>query len=280
MIPSLLGDSVTFDIDRAVHYALLWGLEGLELRAVGGPNDRVPFVNESKIRGRLLEGDLPVVAVHPPTFLGRIDDPAGRLNDLAQFEETLEFCRRLNCPRVVVSSFRLDGSDQGADDANGTHSAIDERTATDEQWKMAAEVLRRAGEQAARAEVMICVLNESGFLAPDGRRLGKLMDEVDSRAVVAAWNPADALRAGEEPAAGLECLGGRVGLVRCRNGVAMGNGWEPRSIDSGEIDWPDQLQRLAEVGFDGPLSLDVEAEPQAKWGLRDATTIIRWIRRL
>lgn len=279
MIPSLLADSVTFDIDRAVHYALLWGLEGLELRAVGGPNDRVPFVNESKIRGRLLEGDLPVVAVHPPTFLGRIDDPAGRLNDLAQFEETLNFCRRLNCPRVVVSSFRLDGSDQDDQNANPTHKAIDQQTATDEQWTAAAAALRQAGERAVRAEVTICVLNESGFVAPDGRRLAELLDVVDSGAVVAAWNPADALLAGEEPSAGLEHLRGRVGIVRCRNGVATGNGWEPRSIDSGEINWPDQIQRLAEVGFDGPLSLDIEVEPKATWGLRDATTIIRWIRR-
>lgn len=280
MIPCLLADSVTFDIDRAVHYALLWGLEGLELRAVGGPNDRVPLVNESKIRGRLLEGDLPVVAVHPATFLGHIDDPAARLNDLAQFQDTLEFCRRFNCPRVVVSSFRLDGSERDADAANVTNEGNEERIATDEQWRTAAEALRRAGEQAARADVTICVLNESGFLAPDGRRLAELLDAVDSRAVVAAWNPTDALLAGEEPAAGLERIGGRVGLVRCRNGVATGNGWEPRSIDSGEIDWPDQLQRLADVGFDGPLSLEVEAEPQAKWGLRDATTIIHWIRRL
>ena len=260
MIPALLADSVTYDVERAVHYALLWGLEGLELRAVGGPNDRVPFVNESRVRAHLLESDLPIVAADPATFLGGVGDRAALLNDLAQLPETLGFCRRIGCTRVVVSSFRVDGEDSNLD--------------------RAVDALRRAGEQASKNGVMICVLNEVGFAAPHGRGLARMLDAVGSGAVVAAWDPVEALRAGEDPGEGLQRLGGRVGLVRCHNGIVAGNGWEPRSIDSGEIDWPDQLERLAASGYDGPICLDVEAEPKPKIGLRDATTLIRWIRGL
>lgn len=267
MIPSLLADSVTYDIDRALHYCLLWGLEGIELRAVGGPNDRVPFVNESKIRARLLESEIPVVAVDPAMFVCNVNDRAAVLNDLAQFDETLRFCRRIGCSRVVVSSFRED-EDGSAPPGN---AAI-------EDVKAAGDALRRAGEKAEKVGVTLCVLNEVGYLAQTGRVLADLLDAADCGAVQAAWSPAEALRAGENPSKGVHHLESRLSLVRCRNGIASGNGWEPRSIDSGEIDWPEQLQTLADFGFDGPLSLEVEAEPQAKIGLRDSTAIIRWIR--
>lgn len=265
MIPSLLSDTITPNIDRAAHYALLWGLEGLELRTVGRSGDRVPFVNESKIRARLEDADLPVTSVVPAIFEGFLHDDAARLNDIAQFQEILQFCRRLGCDRIVVSSFRLDDGESAAS------SGYIEGAVT---------ALRRIGDRAAKSGVAVCVQNENGSAAGMGRQLGKLLDAVDRENVQAAWDPVEALRAGEEPGAGLEPLLGRVGLVRCRNAANTGNGWEVRSIDKGEIRWPDQLERIAASGFAGPVSLAVEAEPRAKVGLRDATTLIHWIRRL
>ena len=63
MLTAWLTDTVTSDLDRALHYTLLWGLEGVELRTVGGAEDRVPFVNEAKLKRRLSEHELPVVAI-------------------------------------------------------------------------------------------------------------------------------------------------------------------------------------------------------------------------
>jgi len=264
MIPSLLADSITPNIDRAVHYALLWGLEGLELRTVGKANDRVPFVNEAKIRARLDASELPVVAVAPAIFEGSIDDHTAHLNDVAQFQETLQFCRRLACDRVVVAGFRVDDHSPGV---------------SAESMSVAAATLKRIGEQAARAGISICVLNEVGHAVDTGRRLREMLDAVDHPGVQAAWDPVEALKAGEDPDEGLQHLLGQVGLVRCRNAARGGNGWEPRSIDSGEIRWPGQIETLHASGFEGPISLVVDAEPRPKVGLRDATTLIHWIRR-
>ena len=61
-------DTVTEDAPRAIHYTLLWGLDGVVLRTVGGPEDRVPFINEARIRNRLIEADLSVAAVDPGLF--------------------------------------------------------------------------------------------------------------------------------------------------------------------------------------------------------------------
>lgn len=257
MTPSLLTDSVTYNLERAVHYALLWGLEGVELRSIGGMHDRVPFVNEHQLRLRLTESNLPVVAVDPGTFAGPIGDRAAWLNELAELKETLRFCRRIECPRVIVSSFRAD---------------------EDEGWGRAVDALAAAGRQAAAAGVRLCVLNEEGCLAPTGSRLAELLDAVDLEAVQAAWDPAAAVRKGEDADEGLAALGRRVGAVRCRNVARAGNGWEPRPIDNGEVDWSAQIRALVRLGYAGPLTLEVDVEPAAAEGLRGATELIRQLR--
>ncbi len=258
MIPTLLTDSITSDLERAVHYALLWGLEAVELRSVGGPMDRVPHVNEQKVRRRLLESELPVVAVEPGLFEGEVADRAEWLNELAIMDETLQFCTRVGCPRIVVSSFRGD--------------------ATDAAMTRAADALRRADDRAARQNIALCVLNARGGMASTGADLARLLDAVDRESVRAAWDPSAALASGDNPAEPLHSLASRVGLVRCRNLESTGNGWEPRAIDKGAVNWGDQLEQLQEAGFEGPVSLDVAVEPKSKAGLHDATTLIRLIR--
>ena len=253
MIPSLLTDTITTDLDRAVHYALLWGLEGIELRSVGGPADRVPFVNESKLRHRLQESELAVVGVVPGIFEGETEDRSSWLNEIASLDETLQFCRRIACSRVIVSSFKTAGEEDTA-----------------------AKALRLAGERAARYGIAICVINEAGMLASTGADLSRLIGSAGN--VMAAWNPTAALESGEDPSDGLTAVAASVGLVRCRNGVNEGNGWEARSIDRGGIDWQDQVRRLAEQGFEGPISLEVTGEQPAKQGLHDATAMIQYIR--
>ncbi|MEM8558873.1 MAG: sugar phosphate isomerase/epimerase, partial [Bacteroidota bacterium] len=70
MTPILLTDTVTTDLDRALHYALLWGHEGLAIRTLGRHGERVPYVNEAKLKRRLDEHELPLVAVEPGLFEG------------------------------------------------------------------------------------------------------------------------------------------------------------------------------------------------------------------
>ncbi len=257
MLPAWLTDTVTSDLDRALRYTLLWGLEGVELRTVGRASDRVPFVNEEKLRRRLAEHEMPVVAVVPGLFEGPASHRATWLDDVAQLDETLGFCRRLGCPRVVVSAFEAD------DDAPGD---------------TAADALRRAGTLAARRGLTLAVLNEAGMAHPTGAALARLLATVDHPAVRAAWNPAAAAQAGEDPLRGLEALAGRVELVRCTDGVLRGEAWHPTPLGEGAVGWRDQLRALHADGFAGPVSLEVNLEPPPRHGLRMATTLIAMIR--
>ncbi len=262
MIPALLTDTVTLNLDRALYLTLLWGLEGVELRTIGGASDRVPFVNEEKLRRRLLENELPAVAVVPGMFEGPVRDRRPWMNEVAAFDEVLSFCQRIACPCVVVSAF----------------AAEEETTPLEE----AARALQMAGEKAADYGVRVAVLNEPGSAFPTGRALATLLEAVDHPAVGAAWNPGTALQAGENPTEGLRALAGRVLLVRCSDWrIDPDRGaWEPAPFGEGAVGWPAQLQLLREMDFAGPLSLEVHAEPRMKRGLHDATRLLQLLRQI
>lgn len=256
MIPTWLSDSVTCDLDRALHYTLLWGFGAMELRSIGRHCERVPFVNEAKLRRRLEENEVSVAAIDPGLFTGRADDRAGWMNELAGLSETFSFCTRIGCSRVLVS-----GLGPGP-----------------ELLPAAAEALRRAAEAAAKAGVSLIVFHQPGTCAATPADLAALLDAVAHPALRAGWDPAAVIEAGAEPDDALPLLAGRIGYVRCRDVVPGRAGWEPAPFGQGRVGWDRHLVRLASTGFDGPVSLVVEAEPKPREGLRAATFLMNSLR--
>ncbi|WP_103030410.1 sugar phosphate isomerase/epimerase family protein [Salinibacter altiplanensis] len=257
MVPVWLTDTVTSDLNRALHYTQLWGLHGMELRTVGGADDRVPFVNEKQIRGQLEGTELLLSSVVPSMFEGPVSDRAAWMNDLLQFEDTLKLCRRVGCPRVTVSPF---AAEPGA------------------SFEPMAEALQQAGEKAAEHDVLVAVRNGPETACPTGQALAELLSGVEAPNVRAAWNPVGALRAGEDPSTGLAALAGLVTLVRCSDGRVEEGRWADTPLGDGDVGWTEQLQQLSAQGFQGPISLEMFLEPRPKHGLRSATTLIRMIR--
>lgn len=252
MLPVWLPDVITSDLDRALHYTLLWGLEGVVLRTVGGRADRVPHVHEPRLKRRLEEHDLPAVAADPGLFEMAAGERGAWMNDLVLLDEVLAFCTRIGCPRVLVGA--LPGVDDGA-----------------------AEALRKAGERAVRRGCVVAVRNDRGG-RPTGEALGSLLAAVDHPAVRACWSPADALEAGESAEGGLAALAGRVEIVMVRDGQYGAEGWQPALLGEGAVDWPLVLRVLHTQGFDGPLCLDLGEAASPKDGLREASVMIRLAR--
>jgi len=259
MIPIWLTDTVTSNLDRAIHYTLLWGLDGVELRTVGTPSNRVPFVNEEKLRRRLREHELPVAAVVPGMFEGRENDRSEWMNEIAALDDVLQFCRRIECPRIITSAF-----------APGLHL---------EDPGRAVEALRMAGRAAASYGVTISVLNESDMARQNARALASLLEEIDHPSVRAAWNPAEALKAGEEAFSGLAVILPHLDFIRCTDVLRTPAGaFAYAPVGQGDVGWPILLQQLHDFGYAGPLSLEVHLDPKAKHGLYDATQLIQLIR--
>ncbi|MEM1114919.1 MAG: TIM barrel protein [Bacteroidota bacterium] len=257
-------DIVTPDLARAVHYTLLWGLEGVALRTVGGAADRVPFVNEAALRHRLAEAELPVVAVDPGLFEGPTALRAGWLNDLDALDDTVRFCRRTGCAVVRVGALADGPFDRG----------------------VAAEALRRAAAVAASGGVRLAVRNEAGSAVATGADLAALLEAADADALGADalgadWRPADALQAGEDPADGLQALlNVGIACVGVRDVRPEAGGWGEATVGEGAVGWDDHLGALAEAGYAGPLVLDALPAPAASHGLAAATALIHLERRV
>lgn len=254
MLPGWFPDTVTPDLDRALHYTLLWGLEGIVLRTVGRRGDRVPHVNETKLKRRLAEQEIAPLAADPGLFEGRAEERSAWLNDLATLPEPLAFCDRIGCRNLLVGALPGDEA-------------------------LAAEPLRRAAEAAARYGVTLAVRNETGA-RPTATDVAALLDAIGRPGVQACWSPADALEAGEAALDGLRALGGRVGLVVVRDGSVTAEGWVPRPLGEGAVGWEDVLRGLHALGYDGPLCLDLRDLEAPSEGLAEATTLIRLTRRV
>ena len=260
MLPVWLTDTVTSNLDRAIHYTLLWGLEGVELRTVGTPSNRVPFVNEEKLRRRMAEHGLPIVAVVPGLFEGQEGDRGTWMNEVAGLDDILQFCRRIGCARIITSAFG--GEPRAAD------------------FEDAVEALRTAGRAAASYGVTIAVLNESSMARPTATSVLQLIEAVDHSAVRIAWSPAEGLRHGEDALSVVDRVAPHLAYVRCTDLRLEDAGFRPAPIGQGDVAWPQLLAELHERGYDGPLSLEVHLEPKAKFGLYDATQIIQLLRQV
>ena len=275
MIPVWLPDSVTPDLDRALHYTALWGLDGIELRVVDGPTRRVPHVNEKRLRHRLDESEMEVASILPELFEGAPGDRVAGLNDIAALPETVAFARRIGAPLVVAPAFASGSGGDAPGEVSGADLAV------------AADLVRRAAAACAKGGLRLALAHGPATAFPRAADLARLLDAAPDSGALAAWSPADALVAGESPSDGLAALGGhRIALVRVRDGRLVddssSDGGALRFVDAevgaGSVGWPEIVRALAVAGFGGPLSLDVRAEPKARTGLRSAAALVAAIR--
>lgn len=269
MVTALLTDSVTPDLDRAVHYTLLWGLEGVALRTLGR-GERVPHVNEARLRRRVDEAELPIVAVDPGLFEGSYGARASWLNDLAAFGETARFCERVGCPVVIT----------------GALAGV-----AGEPWdaREAGVALARLAEEAHSAGLRLAVRNDDGTACQSGHDLAAALGSARAAcgsdehmtALGAAWNPTAALRAGADPADGLEALmraGVPVHYVAVDDTTSDDVGWQSAAPGAGDVGWALQIQQLVTAGCSAPLALEVHGRPAGPSGLRASNALRELIR--
>ena len=251
MIPVWFTDTITPDVARAANYTLMWGLEGVVLRHLER-GTRVPEVNEAKLRNRLAADELDVAAIEPGLFNG---PPAGRaawMNDLARLDESIAFCRRIGCKRIII-----DGLPDGPPEE-------------------AAVALGQAARRAAAADMTLLV-NNHGEGRQRGADIAALLEHADADALKACWDPAGALGAGEEAMQGLESLRGRIGLVVARDMSRSASGWGRAPLGEGHVGWAAIFSELVRQGFSGPVALDLTGWRPPD-GLREATRLIYLLR--
>jgi len=251
-------DTVTTDASRALHYTLLWGLDGVVLRTLGKAGERVPFINEGPLRRRLDADEVPVFAIDPGLFEGDLRARASWMNEVDAFEDIASFCRRQSVSLVLAGALAT-----GAE----PYDEVD-----------AADAIRQLGDAAARADLYVAIRNEGGTAVSTGAALASLLQHVSHPAVQADWRPLDALRAGEDPSAGLEALRD-VAQIASLTVKDEGPDGTPSVPGQGQIDWEGQLGVLAMDGWDGLVNVEVHGRPSGTFGLHTASAVISAVRR-
>jgi sugar phosphate isomerase/epimerase len=251
VIPVWFTDTLTTDFSRAAGYTLLWGLEGVVLRQLER-GTLVPDVNEAKLRHRLAADDLPVAAIEPGLFQGSPAERAVWMNDLRRLDESIAFCRRIGCERIIVGALPGGSPEE------------------------AAPALKMAGDRADKHGVWLAVRNY-GEGRDTGRDLASLLALCAGHSVSACWDPAGALEAGEEASDGLEALGPRLAIVVARDLAQGASGDTRKSLGEGVVGWKRIFASLARRGFGGPVALDLLG-CRPRDGLREATRLIHMLR--
>ncbi len=243
MMTAWTTDTATSDAARAVRLTLLWGLDGVVLRTVGG--GRVPEITEGPLRRRLDEAEVPVLAIDPGLFEGRAASRAGWLDDLDALDAVAAFCTRFGCGVVRLGAL-----------------------AADPDTAHAAGALHQAGDRAARHGLRLAIRNEAGTAVATGRALADLLRAADHPALGADWRPADALEHGEAPAQGLAALAEAGQVPICVSVVDALRGGEG-------MDWNEHLRALSAAGAEGPLVIDRLPHPARTAGLATATALVQ-----
>ncbi|MGB3542919.1 sugar phosphate isomerase/epimerase family protein, partial [Rubrivirga sp.] len=244
-------DISTQDAARAVRQTLLWGLDGVALRTVGGA--RVPNVTEGPLQRRLEDAELPVVALDPGLFEGDASSRAGWLNDIAVLEDVAPFALRAGCDVVRVGAF--------------SSGDVQDR----------AVALGAAGEKARQLGLRLAVRNEVGTGVATGSELAELLIQIADPNVAADWRPADALEGGEAPGAGLDALL-TAKLIPSVVSVRDLSGGLEVEIGSGDVGWAEHLRALVAAGFSGPLVIDGLPDPPRVSGLASSTALVQMAR--
>jgi sugar phosphate isomerase/epimerase len=217
-------------LDQAFALISETGFDGLEVMVTSDPDSR----DAGRIRGLSEDHGLPVLAVHAPFLLmsRRVwgHDPIGKI------ERAVELALRVGAPVVVV------------------HPPY--------RWQSAyRRWLDEQSSAAARAWGVRIAVENMFPLRVRGRSLGRFharqsLEELE-RFDAVTLDTSHLAVAGLDPVEAIDRLGERLAHVHLSNNA--GRGWDSHSpLDEGVLDLGRVLESLAERGYRGAISLEVD----------------------
>jgi len=274
-------------LDRIVPFARDAGYAGVELRSFGQTGGGQSgsdlacepcFTGAQKLR-ELFEhqGVEPACIatsirydqiVFPP-IIGRVIGDFDR--PVRETKLAVETAASIECPFVRVFAFELEHESR----ANGLRRII-------QRLELAATTARNTGTR---------LLLENGGSFPTGADIREIIDRIASPFLAAAYNPAVAWAAGEDPTQGVRTLGAALENVKLRDMLIgdpeTGKPGQPAPLGEGDLDLggigiEGFVGKLASTGFDGWITYEHDrlwwpglGDPEEL--LRDAASkIYRW----
>jgi sugar phosphate isomerase/epimerase len=216
-----------------------WGYMGCELRTSGTIGNQFagdPALSApAKVRAIFDEAGVAICSLATPARFDRRVTPSVIGHVISETEHGVPLTRgcidmaiALECPFVRVFGYELP---EGETRASGV--------------KRVSERLQRAADYCRNSGVRLLLENGGSFSRATD--IAELLDRVDDKLVQAAYSPAIAQASGEDPAAGINVLGGRLQSVKLRDM----SGGKPVALGTGELACESVVRQLRKVNFQG-----------------------------
>lgn len=216
-----------------------WGYQGCELRTSGTIGNQFAgdpaLTAPAKVRAMFDAAGVAICTLATPARFDRRVTPSVIGHVISETEHGVPLTRgcidmaiALECPFVRVFGYELP-------EGESWNSGL----------KRVAERLQRAADYCRNSGVRLLIENGGSFSR--ATQIAELLDRVDEKLVAAAYSPAIAKLAGEDPAAGINVLSGRLQSVKLKDM----SGGKPVELGKGEFGCESVVRELRRVGYTG-----------------------------
>ncbi len=261
---AVITDEIDTDLGQALDVMAEYGVQGAELRQLWDKNiSDAPEEYWQRAKRELDARDMTVVGIAAPFYKCDLpgaepDGPAGPLHgasarglgdQITLLERCIEAAQFFNTSLVRTFSF-------------WKHGAL-----TPEQEEMIADAYAEPAEMAERAGVVLGIENEHACCLGTGAQTARVLEEINSKAVRAIWDPGNALMAGELPYPnGYAAIKDFVVHVHIKDAGIPAGALLPEwtIVGKGAVDYAGQFAALKRDNYTGWLSLETHVALPAK----------------
>lgn len=286
---SVVTDEISADLETALELAQNWGLDGVELRGIGG--QRYPNISDfwlARVPELLSEFQLPVVALSPGLFKIPYPTPPSAATRILRWEDEMVFQRYRTAEELVrfhleeflpetitaakqlgaqiIVAFSFDRGEGIPPTAPVPEAVID--------------ALKEAARLVQAADLTLAIEVEHICWGNIGSRTAAIIRRIDNPAVGINWDPANAYRAGSDLPypEGYDAVRDLIRHVHYKDAAIVNSATGERGfVFDGAVDWPGQIKALLNDGYDGYMSIETHARPKVEMARRSIELVRRWM---
>jgi L-ribulose-5-phosphate 3-epimerase len=162
---------------------------------------------------------------------------------IAEFRKALNIAQRLGISYVTTST--------GGHDASSGGSLEDQRNHF-------LSHIRPAADEAAAMGITICLETHGGLLA-SGVIAKKLIEDIGKENIGINYDPGNVIfYGGVRPEGDIQTSADAVKHMHCKDQIGGPGVWNFPQVGTGKVDFATIFAALDKVGFDGPVSIEVE----------------------
>ncbi len=252
--------------DKALESIAALGLHGAELTVWGEDFIRDYYTAETNRNLASLADGLGLSLMSLfciPTGMAS-DDAAVRQGAVDQFKRVLDVASQLGIDKVIAlppNPFDIDIQVMLGKATSQEWTVDFPKGDWKQNWLDVVEVLGKFAEECESRNMRVALEPHPHRMMHNAAGMLRIIDAIDSPAIGLNLDPSHLFPSGELPNAVAHEVGDRIFHTHLSDNDGQTNAhWRP---GKGKVDWRAFLRALVDIGYDGPLSLELEDVPGA-----------------